>query len=306
MLHFVLDEAEEANKRELDDGELGIERKLFYRELVARFGHLPALQWNLCEEYNLNYNLGPERVKSFAQYIHDMDPYDHPITVHHASRAEKVWTPFLGDSRFTVTSFQENKNVSSLVETWRARSREAGVPLVIGMDEFFPDKTSPDNIDRHRREYLWPIYFSGGQVEFILDDLLNVEDFRRYERLWQYMAHARTFMMEHLPFWEMQPCDELLRGASTFAGENNTMTGQVFAKKGEVYAVYLPVAENTGSLDLNVAHGTIRLRWFNPRTGAFSEDEVRLQGGCAVALGAPPEDPSEDWVALLTREESSL
>src|SRR5262249_39065501 len=38
FLHFVFNEAEEANKRELDNGELGPERKLFYREMVARFG----------------------------------------------------------------------------------------------------------------------------------------------------------------------------------------------------------------------------------------------------------------------------
>ncbi|MEL6821536.1 MAG: DUF5060 domain-containing protein, partial [Calditrichota bacterium] len=37
-LHFVLTEAEAPNKRELDDTELGVERKLFYREMVARFG----------------------------------------------------------------------------------------------------------------------------------------------------------------------------------------------------------------------------------------------------------------------------
>ena len=50
LLHFVLNEAEEGNKRELDNGQLGVERKLFYRELIARFGHLPALKpiWQNC------------------------------------------------------------------------------------------------------------------------------------------------------------------------------------------------------------------------------------------------------------------
>ena len=33
FLHLVLNEGEEPNKRELDDGELGTERKLYYREL---------------------------------------------------------------------------------------------------------------------------------------------------------------------------------------------------------------------------------------------------------------------------------
>ncbi|MCA9098868.1 MAG: DUF5060 domain-containing protein, partial [Planctomycetaceae bacterium] len=158
MLHFVLNEAEAANKKELDDGQLGVERKLFYRELIARFGHYPALQWNLSEEYNLDHKLEPETVKDFAQYIGDVDPYDHPVTVHHAGRAEKAWAPFLGDARFTVTSFQENKNLSELIEFWRVKSHQAGTPLVIGIDETFPDKTGSSNFDRHRKEYIWNTY----------------------------------------------------------------------------------------------------------------------------------------------------
>jgi len=304
MLHFVLNEAEENNKLELDSGQLDVERKLYYRELIARFGHLPALQWNISEEYNLGHKLKPEMVKAFAQYIADVDPYDHPITVHHAGRAEKAWAPFLGDARFTVTSFQENEHVTELVEVWRAKSREAGVPLVIGMDEFFPDKSSPENIERHRREYLWPVYFSGGQIEFILDELLKVEDFRKYEHLWRYMAYARTFMMDHLPFWEMEPRDDLLTDESKYKGAYSVVSGQVFAKAGEVYAVYLPVAEHTGALDLSHTRAIFSFRWFDPRAGAFSGDETRVVGGNVIPLGAPPEDPSEDWVALLTREQS--
>ena len=302
MLHFVLNEAEESNKRELDDGQLGVERKLYYRELAARFGHYPALQWNLCEEYNLGFKLDPQLVKEYAQYLQDVDPCDHPITVHHSSRAEKVWTPFLGDSRFTVTSFQENEDVSGLVESWRAKSRDAGHPLVIGMDEFFPDKTSPDNIDRHRKEYIWPIYLSGGQMEFILDDLLKTEDFRKYEPLWRYMAYARRFMEEHLPFWDMEPADALLTGASEYAGQNNLVTGQVFMKKGACYAVYFPCAGNTGTLDLTEDEGAFVAQWFNPRTGTFEGRETRIQGAGKVPLGNPPADADEDWVALLTRE----
>ncbi len=300
MLHFVLNEAEEPNKRELDDGQLGVERKLYYRELIARFGHYPALQWNLCEEYNLGLKLDPQLVKECAQYLRDVDPYDHPITVHHAGRVDKAWAPFLGDPRFQVTSFQVNE--IGVVETWRAKSREAGVPLVVSMDEFFPDKTREDNIDRHRKEYIWPIYFSGGQMEFILDELLDTEDFRKYERLWQYMAHARTFMETHLPFWEMEPADALLSGASEYVGENNVVTGQVFAKKGERYAVYFPVAERTGTFDLTEAHGTFAQRWYNPRTGSFEGSQTHVEGGGDVPLGPPPREAGEDWVVFLARE----
>ena len=297
MLHVVLNEAEEANKQELDGGALGVERKLYYRELVARFAHCPALQWNLCEEYNIKHPLLPELVKDFAQYLQDVDPYDHPITVHHAGNVDNAWAPFLGDPRFTVTSFQTRD--ITVVEQWREKSRAAGFPLVIGMDEFFPDTSRADNLDRHRREYLWPIYFSGGQLEFILDDLLDTNDFRKYEPLWRYMAYAREFIERYLPFWEMVPADEWLHGASTYQGEYNLVTGQVFAKPGQCYAVYLPSAEQTGTLDLSGAPGELRQRWYNPRTGNFAGTEKPLVGGGPVPLGPPPETPNEDWVVLI-------
>jgi hypothetical protein len=67
IFFFVLNEAEAQNKRELDHGELGVERKLYYRELIARFGHHPALEWNLCEEYNLD--LSARRAGSVVNYF---------------------------------------------------------------------------------------------------------------------------------------------------------------------------------------------------------------------------------------------
>jgi len=137
-LNFVLNEAEEANKRELDDGVMGVERKLFYREMVARFGHHNALQWNISEEYDLAYPISPNNVKAFAGYIQQLDPYDHPLTVHNAADPDIAWTPFLGDSRFSLTSFQYWRSVAGYgaeVEEWRRKTASAGRPLPISMDE---------------------------------------------------------------------------------------------------------------------------------------------------------------------------
>jgi len=48
MLHFVLQETE--NETMLDGGDAGPTRKLYFRELVARFGHHRAVTWNMGEE----------------------------------------------------------------------------------------------------------------------------------------------------------------------------------------------------------------------------------------------------------------
>lgn len=297
LLHFVLNEAEAANKMELDEATLGAERKLFYRELIARFGHHNALQWNICEEYDYKLPLSPDSVKAFAEYIQLIDPYDHPITVHQQGNPETTWTPFLGDSRFSLTSFQYAGSVAGYgaeVEEWRRKSDSAGRPIPISMDELAA--ITPTNADNQRKSILWPTYLSGGQLEWFKGSDQIMEDFRLYEKHWTYTRYARTFVEQNLPFWEMQPQDGLLSGeASDYGG------GQVYGKAGEVYAVYLPNATSGGTLDLSGIPGTFEKRWYNPRTGDFEGPAEMLDGGDGVSLGAPPASPEQDWVALLER-----
>jgi hypothetical protein len=91
MLHVVMQETE--NDQALDKGELGLLRKLYYRELIARFAHHPALVWNLGEE---NSNTDAQR-KAFCAYIHSLDPYDHPIVCHtFPGKYDEVYEPLLG------------------------------------------------------------------------------------------------------------------------------------------------------------------------------------------------------------------
>ncbi len=49
-LHFKTSETE--NEMLLDSGDLGVQRRLYYRELIARYSHHLALNWNLGEEIN--------------------------------------------------------------------------------------------------------------------------------------------------------------------------------------------------------------------------------------------------------------
>jgi Domain of unknown function (DUF5060) len=75
-LHFKTQEQE--NDQLLDGGNLGNERKLYYRELVARFGHHLALSWNLGEENTNTFS----QHKGFCDYIRLIDPYKHNIVLH--------------------------------------------------------------------------------------------------------------------------------------------------------------------------------------------------------------------------------
>jgi len=306
VLHFVFNEAERNNKTELGTT-LTTERKLFYREMLARFGHHNAILWNLCEEYNLNINLGPENVKEFARYVHDTDPYDHPVTVHHSSDPVVMLKPFLGDELFSITSIQiGRKDIEPVVENFRQLTRKAGRPIPVAIDEFTVtthDKPwlPEDDIKALRIEKLWPAYLSGGQVEFIVGDLLETENFAKYEDLWRYIWFARKFLEENAPFWEMEPADDLLEGESVYEGKTSTHDGQVFAKAGQCYTLYFPSARQTGTLDLIAARGEFNKRWYNPRTGRFVGQAVSVKGGSKIAVGPPPTDPEKDWAILIER-----
>lgn len=315
FLHFVFNEAEQENKRELDDGELGPERKLYYREIIARFGHHLALEWNLCEEYNLNFDFGPDRCRAFADYLLAIDPYKHPITVHSAGNPVEKLRFTYGDSRFSLTSIQLNqKPIHEVTEAIWRETRKAGRPLPVSLDEFTLDRGQRashipvDDAEGHRIEKLWPTYFSGGMIEFILDDLLKTDNFKKPERqkLWRYVWYARKFMEEQLPFWEMEPADELAQDGATVpvgigGGKTVALGPQVFVRRGDAYAVYLPKGSPSGTLDLGELKGSAELRWYNPRTGEFEGTAKPVTGGARTPLGTPPSTPDSDWVVLIKK-----
>ena len=63
------------NQWDLDGGELGRVRKLFYRELIARFGHHLGVVWNLGEENSAT----TDQIKDYSNFIRSWDAYEHPI-----------------------------------------------------------------------------------------------------------------------------------------------------------------------------------------------------------------------------------
>jgi len=294
-LHCVLMEAEAANKNELDSAALGTERKLFYREMIARFGHHLALQWNISEEYNYQLVLSEATIRTFADYIRAADPYGHPITVHnYDSNLANSWYKLLGEDRWSLTSIQQygaSNGLGAVVEDMRTRSANAGRPLAVMIDE--PASISGMTAETVRKRMIWDIYLSGGGAEWFVSNAdQSLENFRTYEDVWRFTWFARKFMEENLPFWQMAPADGLVTGeASTNGG------AEVFAKPGQVYAIYFPDAADTGLFDLRGQSADFYLRWFDPRTGDFAPGQTLLHGGQQIALAAPS---SDDWTALIT------
>jgi len=300
MLHVITQETE--NDQLLDGGELGLQRRLYYRELVARFGHHLAVVWNLGEE---NTNTDGQR-KQFARYIRELDPYDHPIVVHtYPGRYDQIYMPLLKCPDFEGPSLQMSNMKTTHAETlkWVLRSAESGRPWFVSLDEIGPPDTGvkPDvddpGHDEVRKHALWGNLMAGGAgcewylgYKYAHNDL-NCEDWRSRATMWAQTRHALEFFHQHLPFDRMQPGDELTSQQGDYC----------LAAAGEVYAVYLPEG---GTTDLTLAPGRYTVAWYNPRSGGKPiEGTVRtITGPGRRSIGRPPSEPSQDWAVLVGKQ----
>ena len=294
QLHVVTSEAE--NHGNLGKGFSDI-RKLYYRELISHFAHHLAVIWNIGEE---NGNSDEQR-KQFAAYIHALDPYDHPVTVHtYSGQASTFYDGLLGDPHFEATSIQGNGNqYNSWAIELRQRSAAAGRPWAIYGDEQGPAvNAGMNNLDALRKGALWGNLMGGGAgVEWYwgyqgdFGDCQS-EDWRVGEPLWNMTRYALDFFQTYLPFWEMEPANEL-----------TPADDYVFIKPGDIYVVYL---KNGKTTTINIPAGDeYTIRWYDPRNGGplLTGTIAYLQGGQAVSIGLAPHSTNQDWVVLICKNQ---
>ncbi len=342
-LHFKLQENESDDERlgmgrkdgklteALDGGKLGPERKLYCRELIARFGHALALNWNIGEENTQS----TEEVQDMVKYLHDTDPYQHHIVLHtFPPEQEKVYRPLLGDkSLLTGVSLQNSwKAAHQRTLQWRRESAAAGRPWVVASDEQNPAglgvppdpgykghdgiaveknprgpagegyvASKPYTMHDIRKLTLWGSLMAGGAgVEYYFgyqlpENDLVAQDFRSRDKSWDFCRIALNFFRdEKIPFSEMTSANALVGNTK----DNNDK--YCFAKPGELYLVYLPNG-GTADLDLTAAKGTFTVKWFNPRIGGKLIAGAQIEGGKPAALGLPPADAAEDWLVVVRR-----
>jgi len=277
LMHVVLQETE--NETLLDNGDTGPMRKLYFYELIARFGHHFGLVWNLGEEN------GPvpwakdmpsqnhKQRKAMAKFIKENDPYNHPVVLHTLPNEEirkDIISTMLGFEYLDGISLQhaERETAPETVSQWKAKSDSAGHPWLITMDEIgmwhtgAKTDTADPNHQTLTRYVLWGTLLSGASgVEWYFgaqtaENDLNTENWRLRNQLWEISNHAKVFFEKYLPYWEMNPRPELI----------NTQEAYCLSKTNEIYAVYIPNYKSS-KINLHEASGEFQVYWYNPFTG---------------------------------------
>jgi len=297
-LHFKTQETE--NELLLDGGDLGLQRILYYRELIARFSHHLALNWNLGEEIN---DATHEQKVAWADYFWTHDPYQHHIVIHNMGDPHY---DLLGDaSALTGFSLQTSKpdfsQVHRRVLDYINRSVAAGKPWVVACDEpgdathaLITDDEDPTR-DNPRKNALWGVFMAGGAgIEWYFGykhphSDLTCQDYRTRDRMWDQSRYALEFFRLHeIPFWDMVNEDDL----------TNNRDDYCFVKPGELYLIYFKEA---GRLNLAIQSGALAYGWFNPRTGDGLDallEPGQTQGRKEVTLETPG---AGDWLLVLEK-----
>lgn len=306
FLHFKTQETE--NELLLDSGNLGNQRKLYYRELIARFAHHLALNWNLGEEVN---NSTTAQKKSWAQYFYDNDPYHHHIVIHNMS---DMHYDLIGTgSKLTGFSFQgHQENFSDIfakVKDYIDRSVAANKPWAVACDEpgdaqhaLRPDYDAGSSHENGRKHALWGTFMAGGfgnewYFGYGHDHSdLTCQDFRSRNAWWDYCRYALQFFsasndIDRKPV----PVQNMSNANSRVGGTGNRC---LYGVDDESIPCLVVQTDNGGGFTLNVPAAPLyNVGWMNAKTGLWQlRSDITNHPGGNISFTAPGTD---DWVLLL-------
>ena len=305
FLHFKTQEAE--NQKLLDGGDVGVQRKLYYRELIARFGHHLALNWNLGEENgtwgdNVKGQSTEQRL-AMAQYFYDNDPYHHHIVIHNGQWFDDLYGP---ESKLTGASLQTHRPDFSLVHPLTLQvlqeSEKAGKIWAVACDEpgdathaLLPDADNP-NHNNARQNALWGNLLAGGWgVEWYFGYAhahsdLTCQDWRSRDNMWDQSGFALKFFNNYpISFWTMSANDSL-------SHSNDWVLASEWDAEPYWAVIY---SKDGGECVFDIPDGSYDYGWFNPHTGNGLNGLLHsgtIEGAKQIKLNAPD---SRDWVLLI-------
>jgi hypothetical protein len=164
----------------------------------------------------------------------------------------------------------------------------------------FAGTPSQDDI---RKNVLWGnLMAKGGGVSYFFGSTadLSCQNFRNYDKLWDYNHYAERFFRNYLldnslllsnQLKDLKSSDHQISGAQGYC---LSLDGY------QPFVIYLPSGGNA-SLDVSTstASDTLRVWWYNPRSGGMLQKGSMLIGGATASVGNPPAEVTSDWVALI-------
>lgn len=324
-IHFFLSETENEQLFEADEGLQGsnafaTSRKLFYREMVARFADLPGITFNLGEEIAEDQEketsrgkaLCAEQLRLFMHYIDSIDPWNTPIAMHTSANdqhRENLFSQFLGEPSLSCISLQlesvlkGDDYVYNQSRYWIEKSATGNHPWVVSNDEqgYFATGVWTDATDsRHdtiRRNVLWGNLMAGGAgVEYYFGYKtgcgdLDCQNWRTRENLWK-QSKVALDILRSLPFYSMEPANHLTRNMAWCLADESLSTILVYGNHRTELRITVPDSAR------------YEYTFYNPVTGQKIKGKENLNYMPGILLYVPKELRNTDFVCLLKKKTS--
>jgi Domain of unknown function (DUF5060) len=281
----------------LNKGSLFEERKLYYREMIARFGHHLAVIWDLGEDLTV------AQVAERSAYIRLTDPYGSPIVVRTSSAAAIPELLKIATLDGVSLHSEDVSVISANTASWVAQSVAGGHALAVSSDEqgthetgVKPDMDDPEH-NSVRQDILWGNLMGGGygaQYYFgtsYLDSDLTLQDFRSRDTLWDQSRYALEFFgTNKVPFQTMSSCANSMVSAGSLC---------LAAADASTVVVYKKAGTGVPTISAKISY---TVGWYNPRKGGglqVGSVTTVAAGAAASSLGLSPDKDDADWVILL-------
>lgn len=235
-----------------------VDRQRLERYAMARLSGYVNTMFTVALEWQEGWS--SSEVTSHANYLHQRNPWARLVSVH--------GTP--GDFSFPTASWADYMSIQAgnsashpTVNASTIRNRNRAAKPVLQEEHGLGQENTAG------RQNAWAA-FTGGAAGVGTG-----------AHLAQLVAFTRA-----VPFEKMQPMPSL-----RLAG-----TAYVLAAPGSAYVAYLP-AGGSVKLDLSKITGPLKVRWYNPATGAWSSS-LGISGGAARVLVPPG---GGDWAVYVSR-----
>ncbi|MHB0958894.1 MAG: DUF5060 domain-containing protein [Pirellulaceae bacterium] len=268
----------------------------YYRYGVARLAAFSNVTWDLGNEHDFHREF-PKWCDWLGPLVKEWDPGKHLLSAHNKiyRTAGKTWNDLQ-----LIQRWDDGQNAFMLGE--RAKQADTGrvIPQIneeYGYEDLW-EKTPGHRASETRRRCAWEIAMAGcyqttGEtanrgVGFPPDTGGGWVGGRGDDSMTMLRGYAHTVdFLTSFDWWRLSPRNDLVRGSA-----------YCLAEAGKLYVVYMPRPD---TVSLTLAPGNYHARWFNPRSGQWTEAPVA--SGPRWLPPTPADDG--DW-ALLLRHDPNL
>ena len=274
-----------------------VEEDLYYRYGVARLAAFSNVTWDLGNEYNF-HRPAPAWADQMGAKVKQWDPYDHLCSAHNVTHRtpQSTWCDMQ-----LIQRWDGRQNAFMLGQREEQKKTGRIIPQIneeYGYEDLW-EKTPGQRRAETRRRCAWEIALAGcyqttgesartgtgvapdtggGWVNGRGDDSMTM--LADYRRLVDFFTA--------FDWWACQPRNDLIEEQLP-----------CLAAESVRYIVYLPTG---GRATIKLSEGKYRARWFNPRTGDFTEAGVAT----TPSWTSPDTLDGEDWVLLLERDDAAI